>query len=258
MSEHVNHGDRAHAKLSASGAKRWMACPRSVLFDEVLPEKESPFALEGTQAHETSEAYLRQALGHWSAEETNKRITEINPDTSMIEYSKDYAAYCSDAYKEELLQDPAAYAIVESKLTFNEWVPGGFGTGDFAIVSNKRITIIDFKYGKGVKVDAEDNPQMRLYALGTIQEYGFIYENVEEVAMHIYQPRLYNTSVEIMKTKDLLAWGDMIMPLAKRADSMKKEYHPGEHCKFCKARATCKARAQQMLNVITDLIGGRE
>jgi CRISPR/Cas system-associated exonuclease Cas4 (RecB family) len=256
MSDVKNHKEREHARLSASGAKRWMACPRSVALEETIPERESPFALEGTKAHEMAEAYLRLALNEWDEHAVNLRVKELEPDMEMIDHAKDYAAYCHDLFEEEQIQDQGAYPIVESRLVFDDWVPGGFGTGDFSIVGNKRITIVDYKYGKGVKVDAEDNPQMRLYALGILQEYGWLYPEAKEVAMHIYQPRIRNISVEIIAVKELLAWGKMIKPLAKQADEDKGDFNPGEHCKFCRARAICKARANTMLKALEKITGG--
>lgn len=252
--------ERAHAKLSASGAKRWMACPRSVALEEEEEEKESPFAIEGTLAHAVAEIVLRNKLAQMSNDDADLEIRALAPAQDMKDYVDMYVEGCIDSYESAKLEDPEAFAMVEEKVEFTNWVPDGFGTCDFAVISPqaRRLIIRDMKYGKGVPVSAEDNPQPRLYALGIIQEWGWIYD-IDEVEMHIDQPRLHSFTAEIMSTKELLAWAEKeVKPKAKIAYNDKGVFKPGEHCKFCRVRATCKARAYSMLEIIQNIIiGGR-
>lgn len=245
--------ERNHAKLSASGAKRWIACPRSVALEEAEEEKESPFALEGTLAHEIAEVLLKQALGLISKTAANAILNIINPTQDMLDYVGMYVEGCMDSYQEEKLKNPHAIALVETRVEFTNWVPDGFGTCDFMVISGNRIIIHDMKYGKGVPVTAEDNPQIRIYGLGALQEFGYIFD-IDEVEMHIDQPRLRSYTTETMPTKELLEWADSIKGKAQDAYNDKGDFNPGEHCKFCRVRATCKARASHMLNTIKSII----
>lgn len=243
--------ERAHAKLSASGAKRWMACPKSVALEEETEEKESPFAQEGTLAHEVAEVLLRKAIGEITKAEADKRLNEIKPPIDMIDYVGLYVEGCMDSYDTAKLEDPESFVMIEERVEYTEWVPEGFGTCDFAVIAirKRKLVIRDMKYGKGVPVSAEDNPQIRIYALGMIQEWGWIYD-IDEVEMHIDQPRLNSYTTEIMTAKELLEWAESIRGKALDAWSDVGEFNPGEHCKFCRVRATCKARANSILDTI--------
>lgn len=245
--------ERNHAKLSASGAKRWIACPRSVALEEAEEEKDSPFALEGTLAHEIAEILLTHALGRMDDERADQEIRTLNPTQDMLDYVGLYVEGCMDSYQTEKLKNPYAIALVETRVAFTDWVPEGFGTCDFMTISGNRLIIHDMKYGKGVPVTAENNPQIRIYALGALQDFGYIYD-IEEIEMHIDQPRLNSYTTEIMSTKDLLAWAEPIKKKAEDAFNDKGDFVPGEHCKFCRVRATCKARASHMLNTIKSII----
>ena len=248
--------ERSHAKLSASGAKRWLACPRSVALEEAEEEKESPFALEGTQAHAVAEILLAHALDKMDNDEADYEMRILNPSREMLDYVGAYVERCMESYHTEKLEDPeGTFALVEERVEFTNWVPEGFGTSDFSVIAPKRRRLIirDMKYGKGVPVTAEDNPQPRLYALGMIQEWGWIYD-IDEVEMHIDQPRLNSYTTEIMTTKELLEWAESIKGKALEAFNDRGDFVPGEHCKFCRVRATCKARASHMLNTIKSII----
>lgn len=249
--------DKIHARLSASGAHRWLACPGSVRLEEMFEEETSIFAEEGTLAHALADRKLKAALGLTNQTEVDSWIKANTISTEMMNYVDDYVNYCLDMYMQEILASNDASASVEESLDFSEWVPGGFGTGDFLILSQHRVIVIDFKYGKGVKVSAEANPQTRLYGLGALSEYGWIYP-VKEVQMHIFQPRIDNISVEVLKTEELLEWGDSIKQKAKMADAGEGGYNPGPHCKFCRARATCRARSNYILESIKKLIEKKE
>lgn len=239
--------ERAHAKLSASGAKRWMACPKSVALEEMTPEETSEFAEEGTKAHELGEKVLSRIIYG----------TKMPPqeDPTMEHYVGMYVDACIESYEAEKLNHPDAIALIEQKVDFSNWVPGGFGTCDFMVIAGRRLIIHDMKYGKGVPVTAEDNPQIRLYALGALNEYGWIYD-IEEVEMHIDQPRLASFTTEILSVKELLEWAKEVRKKALLADNDEGEFNPGEHCKFCRVRATCKARANSMLEIIQNIIIG--
>lgn len=246
--------ERAHAKLSASGAKRWMACPRSVALEEETEEKESPFALEGTLAHEVAEVLLKQAVGEITRSEANALLKDINPPIDMLDYVGLYVEGCMDSYQTAKLENPNAIALIETRVEYTDWVPEGFGTCDFMVISGNRLIIRDMKYGKGVPVSAEDNPQIRIYALGAIQEFGYIFD-IEEIEMHIDQPRLNSYTTEIMTTKELLEWAEKeAKPKALKAYNDEGDFNPGEHCKFCRVRATCKARANNIFNTIQEII----
>lgn len=246
--------DRAHAKLSASGAKRWMTCPRSVALEEEEDEKESPFALEGTLAHEVAEVLLKEAVGEISKSEADALLKDINPPIDMIDYVGLYVERCVDSYQTAKLENPNAIALIETRVEYTNWVPEGFGTCDFMIISGNKLIIRDLKYGKGVPVSAEDNPQIRIYALGAIQEFGYIFD-IGEIEMHIDQPRLNAYTTEIMTTKDLLEWAEKeVKPKALKAYNDEGEFNPGEHCRFCRVRATCKARANSILDIIQEII----
>lgn len=250
--------ERAHAKLSASGAKRWMACPRSVALEEVEEERESPFAIEGTQAHAVAEVLLRNAIGKLGNEEADIEIRNQNPPKDMLDYVGMYVEGCVDSYQTVKLEDPEAFAEVEVKVEFTNWVPDGFGTCDFAVIAvrKRKLIIRDMKYGKGVPVSAEDNPQPRLYALGMIQEWGWIYD-IDEIEMHIDQPRLNAYTTEVITKDELLEWAEReVKPKAQRAYNDEGEFVSGEHCKFCRVRATCKKRAYDMLEFIQEIIIG--
>lgn len=249
--------NKLHAKLSASGAHRWLVCPRSIGLEEMFEEETTVFAEEGSLAHDLAELRLKQELGKATREEVESWSKEHKIPTEMKHYVEGYVNYCLELYMQEILASEDVTSSVEERLNFEEWVPGGFGTGDFLILSQYRIIVVDFKYGKGVEVSAENNPQTRLYGLGAYSEYGWIYP-ATEVQMHIYQPRINNISVEVLSLEELLEYGETIKPRALMADSGEGEYNPGPHCKFCKARATCRARSNYILENINKLIGKKE
>lgn len=241
----------AHAKLSASGSKRWMECTKSVALEEHFPEEASPFAEEGTQAHSYAERLLKYSIAKDEIE-LNKLLEKIEKE--MLNYLIDYLDYCMDIYTQSVLQYKDTLALIEERLDFSEWVPNGFGTGDFMIITPKKLIVIDLKYGKGVKVDAPENTQTRLYGLGGINEYGWIYP-FTEVEMHIVQPRLNHISVEVLSRKALEKWGKtQVKKKAEMAENDCGTFVPGDHCKFCRARAVCKARATYMLKTLQEII----
>lgn len=235
-----NHAERAHALLSASSAHRWMACTPSALLESRIPDKGSSYAAEGTLAHEFAEAYLRggdleAALALLRKEPLYTR--------DMEEYAQDYAAYVRGQ-----VTAADAQIDIETRLDFSRYVPGGFGTGDCAIVQDGVLTIVDFKYGKGVRVSAEKNPQMMLYALGAIEAYDFAFD-FDRVRMCIYQPRIDNVSEWELSREKLEKWAaETLAPKAKLAAKGEGTFQPGDHCQFCKLRDQCKVLAAYCLD----------
>ena len=245
-----------HARLSASGSKRWMECPGSLLLEDLCAEEDSEYAAEGTKAHALAESILRYKVLKCIREEDMLELWQ-KADIEMQRYTTEYADYCKDIFDALMLKNKDAEAFVEERVRYDEYAPDGYGTVDFVAIGGRCLHIVDLKYGKGVPVTAIGNPQPRLYALGALNEIGFLYD-IDKVIMHIYQPRIQNISVETLSIKDLLAWGNTVVaPKAEKAYNGTREFSPGEHCRFCKARATCRVRAVQILSNITKiLIGG--
>lgn len=227
------HSNRAHALLSASSAHRWLICPPSAkLADQIPPEPPTEASLEGTAAHELAEHKLRLALGRPSDYEPGDRI-----DGDMEECTDSYVDYIKD------LIQPGDMVLIEHRVSYAGWAPEGFGTCDCIIIGEAGLKIIDFKYGKGVRVDAHRNPQLMLYALGTLATFDGIYD-IRDVELHIYQPRLNNYS-KYHLTKDMLThWGARtVEPTAHLAYKGYGPFRVGSHCRFCPAAGTCRARA---------------
>ena len=160
-----------------------------------------------------------------------------------------YVDYVFEEYAEQVHEDEAAQLMTEERVDLTEYIPGGFGTSDVVILRQGRLHIIDLKYGKGVSVSAEDNPQLKLYALGTLARFDMLYD-IEDVVMTIYQPRLDNVSTDTIKAKDLYAWGEeVIKPGAQLALSEDAPVHAGDWCQFCPARYDCKERARDAMEL---------
>ena len=230
--EKINHKDRAHALLSASSAHRWLACPPSAVAAAAYENTSSEYAAEGTMAHEVAEIVvsgnIRPETGRdgFAPEVTNEML--------------DCAAGYRDYIQEQIKSDDAV-VMLERRVDFSEYVPDGFGTCDCIIIQGNTLTIIDYKYGSGVQVSAVDNPQMRLYALGALNDYGIAYD-IERVEMHIYQPRINNISTDSMTVEELTTWAEKVVkPTAAKAAKGKGEYKAGAHCKFCPHAGRCRA-----------------
>lgn len=230
-----------HAVLSASSANRWLHCPPSVRLSEGYMDKASVFAMEGTSAHELCEYKLRSALG-MEAENPTENLDFYNAE--MEECAEGYATYILELVEKakETCSDPVL--MVEQRVDFSRYVPEGFGTADCIIIADETLNIVDYKHGKGVEVSAEDNPQMKLYALGALELFDCLYD-ISKVQMTIFQPRLSNVSVFVMDKADLLNWAnDELTAKAELAFEGKGELCCGEWCKFCKAKSNCKERAR--------------
>lgn len=242
--------ERAHAKLSCSGAHRWMNCPGSVKLSEGFPDKGSIYADEGTLAHEAGEALID--TGEIPQEHIDK-IDKFYADNPELDYStqemledvKEYADFVNREYAKEREVDPEPMLRTEMRVDLTRWIPDGFGTSDVVIVRWGKLHIIDLKYGKGVKVSAVDNPQLRLYALGALAALDEEY-HINDVQMTIYQPRTGNISEDFITADDLYSWGaNVVKPAADLAISDYAPISTGEWCTFCPARKVCKGRAEK-------------
>ena len=244
----------AHALLSASGASRWMACTPSARYEQQFPNSTSSFAEEGTLAHEIGEIYLRKFIGEITAQKYTALLKKIKKSNlyqeEMLDYVSLYTGIVLEKFSEARARSEDAVLKVEEKLDFSNYVDKGFGTGDAIIISDGILEIYDLKYGKGVRVEAKENPQMMLYALGALNEYDLLYD-IELVRMTIIQPRLDHLSGYEIEADKLRDWGEnTVKPLAKLAYEGKGEFNPGEkQCKFCKARYKCRARAEKNLEL---------
>lgn len=242
-----------HAILSASGASRWMACTPSAVLEQQFENKSSVFAEEGTLAHELGELTLKLNLGEITKRTFNSKFKKIQENklysADMPDYVQTYVDTCLGRVSEAKATTPDALFKIEQRLDFSEWVPNGFGTGDFVIIADGTMEVCDLKYGKGVPVSANNNKQMMLYALGAIAEFNFLYD-IQKVRMTIIQPRLDNISTFEVTTEDLLKWAeDYVRPRAELAIKGKGEFCAGDHCKFCRAKAICRARAEKNMEL---------
>ena len=233
-----------HAILSASASHRWLECTPSARLELEFENTGSEAAREGTAAHALAEHKLKRAL----------RMRSKRP---VSNYDSDEMEECTDAYRDYVMEQVAIarqicsdpIILIEQKLDFSCYVPDGFGTGDCIIISDDRLHIIDLKYGMGILVEAEDNPQMKLYALGALQIYDALYD-INEVSMTIFQPRRENVSTWTIPIADLKEWAEKeLKPKAKMAFEGQGEYVPGEWCTFCRAAVRCRARAEEKLRL---------
>lgn len=236
-----------HARLSASGAKKWINCPGSIQLEENFEDKPSQFAEEGTDAHALGEAKIRLATKEYNRTKYHNAIRNLEITEDMEDYAESYKNYVIERYNSALQKTPDAILMLEQRLDFSKYVPDGFGTGDAVIIAEGKLEIIDLKYGKGVEVSAVDNPQLRLYALGAYEAFDMLY-GFDTVEMTIYQPRLDNISSENISVAGLLEWGESVKKAAQLAnDDSVIECVAGKHCDtgFCKARPVCRAYAEE-------------
>lgn len=245
-------GNTQHALLSASSANKWLNCTPSALLELEFENKTSGFMAEGTLAHSIAETKLNAYFwGGLNKKQLDAKLNSFkkdsNFDSEMLEHTDTYLDYV----KTIALQYSCAPLInIEKRLDYSEFVKEGFGTADCIIIAGDTLHIIDFKYGKGVMVSAENNSQMKLYALGAISNYSLFY-NINKVIMSIVQPRLTNISVCEITTEQLIDWGyNVVKPQAEKAFKGEGDFKPGDHCKFCRAKAVCKARADNNYKAI--------
>lgn len=246
------HAERAHALLSPSGAHRWLHCTPSARLEATLPDTTSEAANRGTLAHEIGELKLRKALGidpltarQFSAaikKLRNNELYEADIDTHTDMYV-DYVQRIVHAF-------PAPpYVAIERRVDLTAYVPESSGTADCIIIGSRELRVIDYKNGQGVPVPAERNPQMLLYAIGALLKYRMLFE-IDTVHMSIVQPKVWDEPSEwSISVDELLAWGESIKPTAALAFAGEGEYVVGDHCGFCRARNTCRARVERLLSV---------
>ena len=233
-----------HAILSASGSHRWLNCTPSARLELEFENTTSEAAREGTAAHALCEHKLKKFL----KKRSKRPVSDYNSD-EMEECTDAYAEFVMEKYEEAKKSCKDPVILIEQKLDFSCYVPEGFGTGDCIIISDDNLHIIDFKYGQGILVEAEHNPQMMLYALGALEIYDALYD-IKEISMTIFQPRRENVSTWTISIEKLKAWAEEeLKPKAQMAYEGNGEYLPGEWCTFCKAAVKCRARAEEKMKL---------
>lgn len=246
MPELNDHSERAHALLSASSAYRWLECPRSAAAVTGYADEDSPYAAEGTIAHEVAEWVA-------SGKDTEPLDAREEVTTEMIAYARDYADYIKEHYDDT----PDKVFLLETRVDFSPWVPEGFGTCDCILIQGTKLDIFDYKYGVGVPVSAIDNPQMKLYALGAMNDYGTMLD-VDSVEMHIFQPRINNVSSYELTVDELFEWANKtVKPIAKLAAKGKGDFKAGPWCKFCPHAGRCRTLTKTCTDFI-ELHGVRQ
>lgn len=234
---------KQHATLSASSAHRWLHCTPSAQLETGKPDRDTEASREGTAAHELAEHKLRKHLGKTTRKPKSKYQCE-----EMDKHTDDYVQFVLDQISE--MGEPSVF--IEQILDFSEYVPYGFGTGDCILISDGLLHIIDLKYGQGVLVDAHDNPQLRLYAMGAVLAFNLVYD-IDTVRMTIFQPRRGNTSSETITVSELTDWCEhVVKPAAILASKGEGEFQVGDWCQFCKLAPTCRARAEHNLQIAQD------
>ena len=265
-----------HAVLGASSAHRWLVCTPSARLCEKLTSRfgseSSPYAAEGTKAHALAEMKVR--LAYYKADGmTAAKHSRMSPEQQetylgvnefrfkalrnelgdipkdMEQATDSYCDIVMEKYLSAKEADPGAQLYLEQRLDYSAWVPSGFGTGDCIIVSDSLLEVCDYKHGKGIPVDAVGNPQLRLYGLGAMERFGRLYD-FQSVRMTIIQPRLDSVSEETLTCDDLTSWAaEEVVEKAKQAWTGSGEFVPGEHCRFCAAKAVCSARVAQSMRM---------
>lgn len=232
---------KVHATLSASSAHRWLNAPPLPQLEKLFPNPASPMAEEGTAAHALGEYKLRKALG----QECKRPVSDFQSDDMEV-FTDDYCDYVMEQYQQAKLAHPGTTVLIEQRLDFSNYVPDGFGTGDCIIIADGLMNIIDFKYGKGVRVIAENNPQMKLYALGALNNYSMLYDQPDVIDMTIFQPRIGNVSTWSIETSALIDWAKTDLKqkaeLAIRGDGVVKY---GPWLQFSNCNAVLRVRYNQ-------------
>jgi hypothetical protein len=249
-----------HAILSPSSASRWLVCSKSARLEEQFPDTDSDVAKEGTLAHKLAEIMLAHKLNMISDKEFSDAFREIHGnvfyDEAMFDYCSDYAAFVIDRFEKAKQHTSDATILLESEVDLRSYIEEGFGTIDNQIIADGVLEITDLKYGKGVPVSAENNKQMMVYALGALEAHDFLY-SIKEVRMTIYQPRIDNITEWQVPVGYLKEWGDKeLKPLAAKAFAGDGEFIPGEHCRFCRARATCRANGEKHMELAASEFAG--
>lgn len=238
-----------HALLGASSAHRWLACTPSARLEQGFEDKPSEHAAEGTLAHAVAEARLAKLLiGKKPLTPAALRKRELYRPV-MDEHADTYADYIMEHLTAAREATPDAQILLEERIDYSEYVPEGYGTADTVIIADGDLHVFDYKYGKGVQVNAVDNPQIRLYALGAYLAYRDLYD-IKRVTGHIIQPRLDSISRETLTAEELLAWAEgYVRPRAQMASAGEGIITPGEHCRWCRFKNSCRAYATRQLEM---------
>jgi hypothetical protein len=239
---------KAHARFSASGSAKWFLCAGSIEAESGLPNKSSIYADEGTAAHELAEICL--TMGERASEWVNKQLIDNNAVTvtqEMADYVQVYVDY---------VKSKNGMVLVEQYVDFSHVAPDGFGTCDALVMGNDTLHVIDLKYGKGVRVDAENNTQALLYAIGAISNHSWM--AFKTIVITIVQPRLDHISEWELTIDEVNAWAERLTQAAERAAQPNAPRTPGEkQCQWCKAKPTCPAlkvyAEQAMMSQFDDL-----
>lgn len=235
-----------HAFLSASASHRWLNCPPSAKLCESLPDQTSYYAQEGTDCHELCAYLVEKALGR-NVTDPTENLTYYNAE--MQNCAEEYCSFVLEQLEEAKKHCKDPQVMVEQRLDFSRFVENGFGTGDCVIVADDVLHIIDYKHGLGVLVEATNNSQLFCYALGALEIFDDLYD-INEVKMSIFQPRRNNTDTFTIRKEDLLTWAkEVLVPTAKLAYEGKGEFKAGDHCQFCKVKASCRKRAEYNLEL---------
>ncbi len=235
-----------HALLLASSCHRWINCPPSPRLCENCEDQGSEYAQQGTDAHILCQYKVESALGMDTADPAESLSFY---DEEMETCAESYAEYVMEQRAKALQSCSDPVILVEQRLDFSKYVPEGFGTGDCVIIADGTLSVIDYKHGKGILVEAEKNPQMLCYALGALELFDGIYD-IDTVSMTIFQPRRENVSTYTISKEELLQWAEeVLIPRAKLAYAGEGDFAAGEHCQFCKVKATCRKRAEYNLEL---------
>lgn len=233
-----------HALLSPSASHRWMNCTPSAVLETEFDNRSSPAAAEGTAAHALCEHKLKRMLHRRS----KRPVSDYNSD-EMEEHTDAYVEFVSELLEQAKQNCKDPLVQVEQRLDLSEYVPGAFGTADCLIISDGTLHVIDMKYGMGVLVSAEENPQLKCYGIAALSIYEDLYD-IKEVALSIFQPRRENVSTWTISAEDLRNWAEKeLKPKAQMAFKGEGEYCPGEWCQFCRAAVKCRARAEEKLRI---------
>lgn len=249
----IQHSGRGHSELGPSSSERWLKCTPSAVLSAQFQDKPSEYAEEGTFLHELCELKLHRYLGDMTMDVIERQYAEHRDNDFYSDEAEEvtdvYVNHCIEVIEAIRLSCPDPYIAVEHRLDFSEYVPDGFGTGDFIAIADGMIEVIDFKGGRGVRVNADHNSQLMLYGLGALLEFDPLYD-IKTVRMTIVQPRLQNISSFEMNADDLIRWADEYLhPRALLAQKGEGEFCAGEHCRWCKARHTCRARSEYFMQL---------
>lgn len=246
---------KKHAVLSASSSNKWLVCTPSVRLEENFENKTSEYMAEGTLAHAIAEfkvkSYFLEPIPKATyTRRLNKLKKDEHFDKEMLTHTDTYLEYIKGVALET---NTKPFIAVEQKVDYSDYAPEGFGTADCILISKNTLHVIDFKYGKGVEVSAEENPQMKLYALGAIKQFGMFYD-IKTIRLTIVQPRKDNISEFETAKEDLLSWGETVVkPQAQKAFMGIGDFVQGNHCRFCKAKGACEFRAKENMKVVGEI-----